>query len=140
VALNAVAQAAYSERLELLNDTYLGASSLIQHMLPTIFAQGMPFVGTMVERVRTNITYALHRLATCPALAAQPPDGGYYLFPAVHGCDDEETLVLALLEQGVLVHPGYFYGDMPGCHLMLSALTEPTAFTRGVERLCCALA
>jgi aspartate/methionine/tyrosine aminotransferase len=140
VALNAAAHAAYGERLELINDTYLGASSLIQYMLPTIFAQGMPFVDTMAERVRVNITHALHRLAACPALRVRPPDGGYYLFPAVHGCDDEETLVLTLLEQGVLVHPGYFYGDVPGCHLMLSALTEPDAFVEGIERLCRALA
>jgi aspartate/methionine/tyrosine aminotransferase len=140
VALNAAAHAAYGERLELLNDTYLGASSLIQHMLPTIFAEGMPFVDTMAEQVRTNITYALHRFARCPTLVAQPPGGGYYLFPTVRDQNGEEALVLALLEQGVLVHPGYFYGDVPGCHLMLSALTEPAAFTEGVERLCRALA
>jgi aspartate/methionine/tyrosine aminotransferase len=140
VALNAPAQQAYGERLELLNDTFLGANSLTQHMLPTLFAQGMPFVEAMAARVRHNIDLALRRLAACPTLTAAPPDGGYYLFPAVHGWHDEEELVLFLLQRGVLVHPGFFYGDVPGAHLMLSALTEPPTFAQGLERLCSALA
>lgn len=138
IACNKPAQAVYGDRLELLNDTFLGANSLTQHMLPTLFEQGAKFVAHMVRRVQTNIDAALQQFATCPALAAQPPDGGYYLFPAVavQGWDDEEELVLALLEQGLLVHPGYFYGDVSGSHIMLSALTEPDTFKSGIERLC----
>ncbi len=140
VALNAPAQTLYGERLELLNDTFLGANSLTQHMLPTFFAQGMPFVAAMVSHVQANLDLALARCAECAALHLQAPDGGYYLFPRVHGWDDEEALVVYLLEQGVLVHPGFFYGDVPGTHLMLSALTEPARFAQGLERLCAALA
>lgn len=139
IALNESAQADYSERLALLNDTLLGANSLTQSLLPMLFAQGMDFVTTMVERVRTNIDLALAYGATCSALVMHPPDGGYYLFPSVRGDHDEEALVLSILEQGVLVHPGYFYGDVPGTHLMLSALTEPALFAPGIERLCQAL-
>jgi aspartate/methionine/tyrosine aminotransferase len=67
------------------------------------------------------------------------PAGGYYLFPRVLGCDDEEALVLELLEAGVLVHPGYFYGADEGCHLMISCLTERSALTEGLARLVKAL-
>jgi aspartate/methionine/tyrosine aminotransferase len=140
VALNEPASTAYAERLELLNDTFLGANSLTQHMLPTLFAQGMGFVATMRERVRANIQHAQHMLAGCAALRLRPPDGGYYLFPAVAGWPDEEALVLHLLEHGVLVHPGFFYGDVTGTHMMLSALTEPARFAAGLERLARALA
>jgi aspartate/methionine/tyrosine aminotransferase len=108
-------------------------------MLPTLFAQGMGFVAAMVERVRGNIEHAQQRLAGSAALRLRPPDGGYYLFPAVAGWPDEEALVLHLLTQGVLVHPGFFYGDVPGTHLMLSALTEPDHFAAGLERLAHAL-
>jgi aspartate/methionine/tyrosine aminotransferase len=140
VALNPLAQAAYGTRLELLNDTFLGANSLTQTMLPTLFEQGAGFVNAMVQRVRTNLGHALAQFAACPALDAQAPDGGYYLFPAVRGWDDEEELVLHLLEKGVLVHPGFFYGDTPDSHIMLSALTEPARFEQGIARLCAALA
>lgn len=140
VALNAVAQARYGERLELLNDTFLGANSLIQTMLPLLLERGRDFVQGMVARVRQNLAYALQQFAGCPALMATAPDGGYYLFPRVHGWDDEEELVLTLLDRGVLVHPGYFFGDVPSVHIMLSALTAPEPFAEGIARLCAALA
>src|SRR5690606_22771791 len=139
VALNAAARG-LAPRLELLNDTFLGANSLSQYLLPTLFEQGMPFVEAMVGRVRANLDLALARLAGHPRLEARPPQAGYYLFPRVRGWDDEDALALHLLEQGVLVHPGYFYGDLPGVHLMLAALTEPASFAAGLERLALALA
>lgn len=138
IALNGPARS-YAERLELLNDTFLGANSLSQHLLPTLFAAGMPFVEQMAARVRDNLDYALARLARHPRISANAPDGGYYLFPAISGWDDEEALALHLLDHGVLVHPGFYYGDCPGTHLMLSALTVPEAFREGLERLSAAL-
>ncbi len=134
IALNAAARS-FAPRLELLNDTFLGANGLSQHLLPSLFAHGMPFVAAMTNRVRANLNLALATLADHPHLHVRPPDGGYYLFPAVSGWDDEEALVHHMLEQGVLVHPGYFYGDPPGVHLMLSALTEPASFAAGLDRL-----
>ncbi len=139
VALNRAAQP-FGPRLELLNDTFLGANSLSQHLLPTLFERGAPFVEAMVARVRANLDLALATLAGHPRLVARPPDGGYYLFPAVLGCDDEEALAIELIERGVLAHPGYFYGDVPGAHLMISALTEPGRFAEGLARLAEALA
>lgn len=139
IAMNPLAQSRYIDRLELLNDTFLGANSLTQTMLPTLFDQGNTFVTAMVERVQRNIDYALQQFAACSVLQAHAPDGGYYLFPGVQGWNDEEDLVLWLLNEGVLVHPGYFFGDIPGTHMMLSALTEPGLFQQGIERLCTAL-
>lgn len=138
IALNRPARA-FAARLELLNDTLLGANALSQFLLPTLFAEGADFVDTMTARVRTNLTLALNRFANHPRIHARPPAGGYYLFPAIDGWDDEEALALFLLDHGVFVYPGYFYGDVPGCHIMISALTEPARFAAGIERLCAAL-
>jgi alanine-synthesizing transaminase len=135
IALNRPAQLAYGARLELLNDTFLGANSLTQSMLPALFEQGMEFVVAMRARVRSSLDRALELLARSQRLRAHPPDGGYYLFPEVSGWNDEEELVLHLLDRGVLVHPGYFYGYEHGTHLMLSCLTEPLQLTAGIERL-----
>ncbi len=145
IVLNSAARRAYGARLELLNDTFLGANALVQHMLPTLFAQGMPFVGAMVQHVQQHIGMVHAWLEHTPWLSLPPaaPDGGYYLFPAVQvpGWGDEEELVLALLERGrVLVHPGYFYGDVAGTHIMLSALTSSATLAQGLERLGNALA
>jgi aspartate/methionine/tyrosine aminotransferase len=135
IALSGPAHQMYGDRLELLNDTFLGANSLTQSMLPDLFAGGMLFVAEMRARVRSNIALALERLARSPRVRAQAPDGGYYLFPEVLGWSDEEALVLHLLDHGVLVHPGYFYGYERGTHLMISCLTEPERFAEGIDRL-----
>lgn len=135
IALNGPASERYGTRLELLNDTFLSASTLIQSMLPALFEEGMPFVADMRARVRANLDQALRLLARSGRIRVGPPDGGYYLFPEVLGWDDEEELVLQLLDQGVLTHPGYFYGYERGAHLMLSCLTEPARLAEGVERL-----
>ncbi len=145
IALNPPAQAAYAARLELLNDTYLSANSLIQHMLPHLLAYGMPFVQQMAAGVRANIDLVRQQVAMCSAVQLLPPDGpagGYYLVLAVPAADDEESLVIDLLRQGVLLHPGYFFGGTPpsrGSRLVLSALTARPQLEAGLERLRAAL-
>lgn len=134
-ALNQPAYHGWGERLELLNDTFLGANALTQYMLPALFAEGQPFVAAMAGRVRRNLHCALDRFSRSERIKALPPDGGYYLFPSIDGELDEEELVLGLLGVGLSLHPGYFYGNAEGTHLMLSALTEPSRFQEGVERL-----
>ncbi len=135
VALSGPARAEYADRLELLNDTFLGANSLTQAMLPDLFEHGDAFAAQMRARVHGNLDLGLRLLNGSASFRAQPPDGGYYLFPEVLGWGDEEELVLHLLEHGVLAHPGYFYGYEVGTHLMISALTEPGAFAEGLARL-----
>jgi aspartate/methionine/tyrosine aminotransferase len=139
IALSGTARDRYAERLEVLNDTFLGASTLVQTMLPDIFAHGAPFVEAMRARIRSSIDTALEILGRSEHVRARAPDGGYYLFPAVEGWNDEEELALHLLAQGVLVHPGYFYGYEHGTHLMISCLTEPGQLRAGLERLVAAL-
>lgn len=134
IALNRAAED-FGARLELLNDTFLGANSLTQSMLPALFERGWPFVEAMRARVRANLDLAIERLDAIPRIDLNPPDGGYYLFPRVLREDDEEALVLRLLRAGVLVHPGYFYGYERGTHLMISCLTEPAQLHEGLDRL-----
>lgn len=138
IALNPAARQ-FAERLELLNDTFLGSNSLTQHMLPTLLSEGAEFIAGMREYVRHNLDLALERLGTSSLVRVQPPDGGYYLFPEVFGWDDEEELALHCLQHGVLVHPGYFYGYERGAHLMLSCLTRTEQLEQGLDRLIAAL-
>lgn len=135
MALNKPAAAQFGARLEILNDTFLSANALTQFMLPTLFEQGQAFEQHMRDRIRAALDLALATLQRCPKVTVHPPDGGYYLFPRIAGWDDEEALVLALLKEGVLVHPGYFYGCEQGVHLMLSCLTEPEQLRAGLNIL-----
>ncbi len=139
IALNEPARA-YAERLDVLNDTFLGANALTQRMLPALFANGRPFVQHMADTFRANLDLAIGILGRCRALTVRAPDGGYYLFVEVHGSPlDEEALTIYLLGRGVLVHPGYFYGYERGTHLMISCLTERERLRDGLTRLVAAI-
>ncbi|MBC8075725.1 MAG: pyridoxal phosphate-dependent aminotransferase, partial [Chloroflexales bacterium] len=81
IAMSGPARARFGARLELLNDTFLGANALTQTMLPALFERGWPFVQEMTARVQTSIYDAIWRLEHIPSLDVRPPDGGYYLFP-----------------------------------------------------------
>ena len=137
MALSGGASARYGERLELLNDTFLGANALSQYMLPTLFDTGWGFVEQMGERVRHNFDLALSHLADHPRIRTYRPDGGYNLLIDVMGENDEEALVLRLLETGVLVHPGYFFNapaELDRARLMISCLTETETLAQGLQR------
>jgi len=65
-----------------------------------------------------------------------PVGGGWSTVLRVPDVVDEEDLVVELLrEDGVAVHPGYFF-DLPSpASLVLSLLPEPAVFAEGVARL-----
>lgn len=134
IALNQAAQG-YAERLELINDTFLSCSTLIQSMLPALLQAAPAFIAQMLERVRSNIAYARQHLAAHPRLIWSEPAGGYYLFLQVRDEYDDEALVVRLIEQGVLVHPGFFFDWIDDCRIMLSALTEPKQWQAGIQKL-----
>jgi aspartate/methionine/tyrosine aminotransferase len=136
IALSGAGVKDYEKRLELLNDTYLGANYLAQSMLPVIFAEGMGFVEQMRTRFRSGIDLALELLSENPGIKVCRPDGGYYLFPEIKTREDEEELVLHLLKNhGILVYPGYFYDCERGTHIMISCLTEKGKLIEGLKRI-----
>ena len=142
MVLSGGASARFGERLELLNDTFLGANALSQFMLPTLFERGWDFVEYMRGQVRHNFDLALRVLSAHPRIQTQPPDGGYNLLIDVLGENDEEALVLRLLERGVLVHPGYFFNtaaEPDRARLMISCLTETAILEQGLAQLLKAL-
>ncbi len=135
ITMTARARETYAERLAVLNDTLLGANSLTQHMLPHIMRHGMDFVATQQHHVRHNMNLALNLLAQSPVLRVRPPDAGYYLFVEVCAELSEEDLVVHLLNHGVLVHPGFFFGSSTGCYVVISCLVETTRLVEGIERM-----
>ncbi len=140
IALSGANVRDYEQRLELLNDTYLGANYLAQSMLPLIFDEGMGFVEQMRTKFRSGIDLALELLSKNNNVKICRPDGGYYLFPEIKTRKDEEDLVLHLLKNhGIFVHPGYFYDCEHGTHIMISCLTEKMKLIEGLKRIVAAI-
>lgn len=125
----------YTDRLEVLNDTLLGANTLTQFMLPTIMHRGHDFVQYQRQVIHKNITTVINMLGDLDCVRVRAPDAGYYLFIEVLTSQDEEAVVLQLLDAGVFVHPGFFFGYDQGCFVVLSCLVAEPQLSLGVQRL-----
>jgi aspartate/methionine/tyrosine aminotransferase len=122
-------------RLELIADTYLSVATPVQLAAPELLAGRGVFQRAVRDRLREN------RAALA---AARPPqanwdvlrsEGGWSEVLSVPRSRGEEEWALALLDAGVLVHPGYFFDFPSGAHLVLSLLVPPAEFARGVRIL-----
>lgn len=135
IAMTPSARAHYAARLEVLNDTLLGANMLVQTMLPHILQAGSAFVVHQRQTIHHRITQILDALAPLSCVRVRPPDAGYYVFVQVLTDISDEALVLALIAQGVFVHPGFFFGVSNGCYIVISALVAQPHLGEGLQRL-----
>jgi alanine-synthesizing transaminase len=138
IALTALARQQYGPQLEVINDTLLGANGLTQSMLPTLMRDGMHFVATQQAYIRENLDMLL-ALLRAAGYSVRAPDAGYYVCIELPEICDEEEVVLHALRQGVLVHPGYFFGETIKSYVVISALVQPMQLRVGIERLITAL-
>jgi aspartate/methionine/tyrosine aminotransferase len=60
-------------------------------------------------------------------------EGGWYAVLRIPAIASDEQTVLALLNTGVWVHPGYFFGMAESGWLVVSLLAEEAEFSRGVS-------
>jgi DNA-binding transcriptional MocR family regulator len=62
-------------------------------------------------------------------------EGGWYAVLRIPALVPDEQTVLALLERGVWLHPGYFFGMADSGWLVVSLLGPEAEFSRGVTEL-----
>jgi DNA-binding transcriptional MocR family regulator len=110
----------------------------VQHAAPRLLALVDDLGTQILDRVRDNrARLAAALVGTAGQLLAA--DGGWSAIVRVPAVRSEEEWVLQLLDDGVLVHPGFFFdlsNDLAsGAHLVLSLLPAPDRFAAGVERL-----
>lgn len=90
----------------------------------------------MQSRITRNLR-ALREAATRrPAVSVLTAEGGWSVVLKVPAYRSEEALVLELLvEDHVLVHPGYFFNFENEAYIIISLLVELDAFDRGTARV-----
>jgi alanine-synthesizing transaminase len=121
-------------RLEVICDTFLSMSAPVQHAVPAWLSHRGAVQGQIRERVE-------HNLATLDAILLRQTlvnrlevEAGWYAVLRVPGLQTEEETALDLLqEQGVVVHPGGFFGFSGQGWLVVSLLAPEGEFTQGVE-------
>ncbi|MCX6623257.1 MAG: pyridoxal phosphate-dependent aminotransferase [Acidobacteria bacterium] len=121
------------ERLELIADTYLAVSTPIQHAAAGMLEARFGLQRQIRERVSLNLARLRGAIAADSPCRVLNVEGGWYATLQVPRLRTEEALVEGLLEEeNVLVQPGYFYDFDGEGYLVLSLLTAPDVFARGL--------
>jgi alanine-synthesizing transaminase len=128
--------AAALERLELVCDTYLAVATPVQLAAAELLDRGAAVRAQIAARVATNYRELVSAAAAASSCSVLPSDGGWYAVMQVPSFEPEEDLVLRLLQDdGVAVHPGYFFDFPRESFLVVSLLPPAAAFAEGTGRL-----
>jgi hypothetical protein len=122
-------------RLEYICDAYLSVSTPIQQAAARLIDEGADVRRQIAERVRGNY-HRLQRLGRDhPSVEVLHGDAGWSAVIRVPSREPEEALVLELLRDGVVVHPGFFFDFAHEAFLVVSLLPAPPVFEEGIARV-----
>jgi len=125
-----------SARLEVIADTFLSVGTPVQRALPRLLARRSELQAPIVARTRANLDLLRRNLVPAAGAGLLNTEGGWTAVLRVPATEPEEERVLRLLqEDGVLVHPGFFFDFPTEAYLVLSLLPPQDAFARGVLAL-----
>ena len=126
---------AAQERLEVIADTFLSMNAPVQCAL-TAWLEGREAIQQQIRgRTAANLAELDRQLSRLPEVSRLEVEGGWYAILRIPALQPDERTVLALLERGVWVHPGYFFGMPPSGWLVVSLLGPVAEFNRGVSAL-----
>jgi aspartate/methionine/tyrosine aminotransferase len=122
-------------RLEVVADTYLSVNTPAQWALPELLDAGRSVRQAIRTRTAANRQWLASR--TCQMAAELlPADGGWYAVLRVPRTRTEEEWSLVLAEEeGVLLHPGFFFDFESEAYLVASLLPEETKFEEAMIRV-----
>ncbi|MGO8932391.1 MAG: pyridoxal phosphate-dependent aminotransferase [Terracidiphilus sp.] len=134
-------------RLEVIADTFLSMNAPVQWALPAWLAGRSAIQQQIRRRVAANLAVldrSLNRhpesrpdrtIGTASAVQRLALEGGWYAVLRIPALNPDDQTVLALLDRGVWVHPGYFFGLPESGWLVLSLLPPEPEFSNGVAIL-----
>jgi aspartate/methionine/tyrosine aminotransferase len=123
------------DRLEVIADTFLSMNAPVQCALPAWLAGRQSIQRQIRQRVAANLAELDRGLARLPEVSRLEVEGGWYAVLRIPALGPDEQTVLALLELGVWVHPGYFFGLKDSGWLVVSLLGPEAEFSAGVSQL-----
>jgi hypothetical protein len=116
--------------LDLISDTFLPVNEIAQFAVPDIFHRGGAFLNEYKDWVRGCRAAAVEALK---GANFTHPRGGFYITVPT-GRDEEEAAASLLKNDGILVHPGYFYDIAPD-HLVMTFIDEPQLVREHFEKI-----
>lgn len=123
-------------RLEVVADTYLSVNTPAQWALPSLLQLRRKVRDQIRSRVRANRRWILEEAAGSAPWELLRAEGGWYAVIRVPRIRTEEEWCCRLAEEeGVLLHPGYFFDFESEAYLVASLLPEEVRFREGMNRL-----
>jgi alanine-synthesizing transaminase len=121
-------------RLEVIADTYLSQNAPVQLAAESLLEQRKKIQPQLKGRIETNVTELDRQLAGQKSCARLEIEGGWYAVLRIPVTRSDEELAIELLtKHSVLVHPGHFYDFPQDGYLVLSLITPPSIFQKGIS-------
>jgi len=123
-------------RLEFIADAYLSVGTPVQRAAPVLLDLGVQVREQIRRRVDGNEAALRETLGGVPGVTIFSRDGGWYSvvgLPA--GTDDEAFAIRLLMEQSVIVQPGYMFDMEDVQAAIISLLTPAEIFEEGITRI-----
>jgi hypothetical protein len=121
--------------LEWIADLFLSVASPVQLALPELLERRITFWNGTLIRLQGNRDRLTTSADRRPELSILAANGGWVACLRLPATRSEEEWTLALLERGVIVHPGHFYDFSFGPVVVISLIVQPRDFSLGLERL-----
>ena len=123
------------ERLEVIADTFLSMNAPVQWAMSTWLGERQGIQGQIRKRVLANLAELDRQLAGELVVRRLVVEGGWYAILRIAALKPDELTVHELLDEGVWVHPGYFFGMREAGWLVVSLLGPEAEFSNGVTGL-----
>jgi hypothetical protein len=122
--------------LELIADTFLSVGTPVQIGLPDLLLRGAAVREAICQRIRRNLDRMRQIARDYPSCSVLGVEGGWSAVVRVPATRDEESLTLELLRQeGILVHPGYFFDFAHEAFIVVSLLPPEELFADAISRV-----
>jgi hypothetical protein len=122
-------------RLDLIADTFLSVSSMVQYAAPRLLDLVDEVGGQILERVRRN-RVALRAAVRGSAVQLLDGEGGWSAILRLPRTRTEEEWTIDLLQKDhLIVHPGHFFDFEEEAYLVVSLLTPEAELTGGIDKL-----
>jgi alanine-synthesizing transaminase len=122
-------------RLEVIADTFLSMNAPVQGAMPAWIGGRGRTQKQIRERVAANLAELDRQLAGLDLVRRLEVEGGWYAVMRIPALQADEATVLELLERGVWVHPGYFFGMEESGWLVVSLLGGVEEFKTGLKKI-----
>jgi alanine-synthesizing transaminase len=123
------------ERLEWIADTFLSVATPVQTALPRLLAMAEGVRAQIRQRTSANLELLRARTADSTANVLNVEAGWCAILQIPRTLTEEQWALGLLRDQDVLVQPGYFYDFESEAFLVVSLLTEASAFEQGIDRI-----